>query len=419
MARKKKESNRVDDLLDELLGETDGSPEAILGESGLLKQLSKRLVERALAGELTHHLNQEAEDGNEPESDAAATHRNSRNGYSKKTVQSEQGEMDLSIPRDRAGSFEPVLVPKGQRRIAGLDEKIIALYARGMTTRDIRAQLFELYGAEVSPSMISEVTDSVIEEVKAWRSRPLDEVYPIVYLDALYVNIKVSGQVSKRAVYVALGVAADGNKELLGLWIGPAEREGAKFWLSVLTDLKNRGVQDILIACCDGLKGFPQAIETVYPQTQVQVCIVHLIRNSLRHVPWKESRKVTADLKPIYQAATLEEAEAALDAFAQKWDRHYPGISQIWIRHWENIAPLFNYPMAIRKVIYTTNAIESLNRSLRKVIKTKSVFPDEQSVYKLMYLAMRNIAKRWTRPIKDWKAALSHFAILFPERFNY
>ncbi|UJB71718.1 IS256 family transposase [Acaryochloris sp. 'Moss Beach'] len=412
MSRKKQVPNRVDELLDELIGENP-QPEDILGESGLLKQLSKRLVERALAGELTHHLHQSSVD------ERSHGPRNSRNGYSKKTVQTEQGEMDLSIPRDRCSEFEPVLVPKGQRRIAGLDEKIIALYARGMTTRDIRAQLVELYGANISEGLISDVTNSAMEEVKDWRSRPLDEVYPIVYLDALYVNIKVNGQVSKRAVYVALAVTVEGNKELLGLWIGAAEREGAKFWLSVLTDLKNRGAQDILIACCDGLKGFPQAIESVYPDTQVQVCIVHLIRNSLRHVPWKESRAVAADLKPIYQAATLEESEAALDAFANKWDQTYPGISQIWIRHWDNIAPLFKYPMAIRKVIYTTNAIESLNRSLRKVIKTKAVFPNEESVYKLMFLAMRNISKRWTRPILNWKAALSHFAILFPTRFNY
>ena len=414
MPRKKKETNRVDELLDELLGETDGSPEAILGDSGLLKQLSQRLVERALSGELTHHLKNQSE----TEESSSAPHR--RNGYSKKTVQSEQGEIELSIPRDRAGEFEPILVPKHQRRLAGLDDKILAMYARGTSTRDISAQLEELYGAKVSASLISEVTDAVSEEVKAWRSRPLDEVFPIVYLDALYVNIKVNGRVSKRAVYVVLGINPEGNKELLGLWIGEAEREGAKFWLGVLTDLKNRrGLKDILIACCDGLKGFPQAIEAIYPKTQVQLCIVHLIRNSLRHVNWKESKAVAASLKPIYQAATLADAEAALDDFAEAWDEKYPGISQIWVRNWENIIPIFDYPMAIRKVIYTTNAIESLNRSLRKVIKTKAVFPDEESVFKLMYLAMNNIAKRWKRPIANWKAALSHFAILFPERFKY
>ena len=327
--------------------------------------------------------------------------------------------MELSIPRDRQSSFEPILVPKHGRRIAGLDEKIIAMYARGLSVRDISAQLEELYGAKISASLISEVTDEVIEDVKAWQSRPLDELYPIVYLDALYVNIKVSGRVSKRAVYVVLGINREGNKELLGLWIGEAEAEGAKFWLKVLTDLKNRGLKDILIACCDGLKGFPQAIETLYPKTQVQLCIVHLIRNCMRYVPWKDRKTVAADLKPIYQAPTLEAAEVALDDFAANWDEKYPAISQIWIRHWENIIPLFDYPMEIRKVIYTTNAIESLNRSLRKVIKTKAVFPDEGSVLKLMYLALNNIAKRWNRPIKDWRAALSHFAILFPERFSY
>jgi transposase-like protein len=406
MAHKKKTPNRVDDLLDELLVDHQ-TPEEILGESGLLKQLTKRLVERALAGELSHHLANDAEDN---------VH-NSRNGHSKKTVQSEHGELELSIPRDRESRFEPVLIPKHQRRIAGLDEKILALYARGMSTRDISAQLEELYGAKVSATLISDVTDSVLDEVKSWQSRPLDEIYPIVYLDALYVNIKVSGRVSKRAVYVALGIDREGNKQLLGLWIGEAETEGAKFWLKVLTDLKNRGLQDILIACCDGLKGFPKAIETVYPQTQVQLCIVHLIRNCLRYVPWKDSKAVAADLRPIYRAATLEEAETALDEFAAKWDALYPAISQIWLRHWENIIPIFDYPMEIRKVIYTTNAIESLNRSLRKVIKTKAVFPDEQSVFKLMYLAMKNIAKRWNRPIQNWRAALSHFAILFPERF--
>ena len=407
MTRKKQDPNRVDVLLDELLEEHQ-SPEEILGESGLLKQLSKRLIERALAGELKAHLQEQAEAGQH----------NSRNGHSKKTVQSNHGEMELSIPRDRQGSFEPVLVPKHQRRIAELDEKILALYARGMSTRDISAQLEELYGAKVSASLISEVTDSVLEEVKAWQTRPLDEVYPIVYLDALYVNIKVSGRISKRAVYVALGIDREGEKHLLGLWIGEAEAEGAKFWLRVLTELKNRGLKDILIACCDGLTGFPDAIQAVYPQTQVQLCIVHLMRNCLKYVPWKDKKQVAADLKPIYQAATIEEAERALDAFSQEWDDLYPAISQIWLRHWEHVIPIFDYPMAIRRVIYTTNAIESLNRSFRKIIKTKAVFPDEESVFKLLYLSMKNIIKKWNRPIRDWTAAASHFAILFPERFT-
>ena len=407
MTRKKQDPNRVDALLDELLEEHQ-SPEEILGESGLLKQLSKRLIERALAGELKAHLKEQAEAGQN----------NSRNGHSKKTVQSNHGEMELSIPRDRQGSFEPVLVPKHQRRIAELDEKILALYARGMSTRDISAQLEELYGAKVSASFISEVTDSVLEEVKAWQTRPLDVVYPIVYLDALYVNIKVSGRISKRAVYVALGIDREGEKHLLGLWIGEAEAEGARFWLRVLTELKNRGLKDILIACCDGLTGFPDAIQAVYPQTQVQLCIVHLMRNCLKYVPWKDKKQVAADLKPIYQAATIEEAEGALDAFSQEWDDLYPAIGQIWLRHWEHVIPIFDYPMAIRRVIYTTNTIESLNRSFREIIKTKAVFPDEESVFKLLYLSMKNIIKKWNRPIRDWTAAASHFAILFPERFT-
>lgn len=310
MARKKKEPNRVDELLDELLEDCE-SPEDILGESGLMKQIKKRLVERVLAGELNHHLKSEASD--------ESAKPNSRNGSSKKTIQSEDGALELSIPRDRNGSFEPILVPKHQRRIAGLDDKILALYSRGNSTRDISEQLTELYGgAQVSSSVISEVIESVSADVKAWQSRPLDEVYPIVYLDALYVNIKVSGRVSKRAVYVVLGIDREGDKQLLGLWIGEAESEGAKFWLKVLTDLKNRGIKDILIACCDGLKGFPQAIEAVYPHTQVQLCIVHLMRNCMKYVPWKDRKAVAADLKPIYQAATLAESEAALDAFAEK-----------------------------------------------------------------------------------------------------
>jgi transposase-like protein len=344
MVRKKKEPNRVDDLLDELL-EDCHSPEDILGEAGLMKQIKKRLIERALAGELSGHLKSDDSD------EMAAP--NSRNGSSKKSIQSEDGELALSIPRDRNGSFEPILVPKHQRRIAGLDEKILALYARGNSTRDISAQLEELYGgAKISAAVISEVIESVSEDVKAWQSRPLDEVYPIVYLDALYVNIKVSGRVSKRAVYGVLGIDREGDKQLLGLWVGEAETEGAKFWLKVLTDLRNRGLKDILIACCDGLKGFPQAIEAVYPQTQVQLCIVHLMRNCMKYVPWKDRKAVAADLKPIYQATTLAESEAALDAFAAKWDEAYPAVSQVWIRHWENVIPIFDYPMEIRRVIY-------------------------------------------------------------------
>ena len=411
---KTKLNPKVDQLLDELIQDTS-SPEDILGEQGLLKQLTKRLVEKSLQAELTHHLQQQS-----PQDDSSGDsgrRRNSRNGFSPKTVQSELGVLDITVPRDRLSEFEPILVPKHQRRLSGLDEKIIALYARGLSTRDIQAQLEELYGVEIPATLVSQITDAVSEEVRQWQSRALDKLYPIVYLDALYVKVRHQGRVSNRAVYLVLGINLEGNKELLGMWMGHQENEGAKFWLRVLTDLKNRGLQDIFIACVDGLSGFPEAIASLYPHTQVQLCIVHLLRNCFKYVPWKERKQVAADLKPIYQAATVEQAEDALEAFAQKWDESYPMISQIWLRHWENIIPFFDYPPEIRKVIYTTNAIESLNRSLRKVLKTKGAFPDEASVFKLLYLALQNIEKKWTRPINDWKAALSRFAIEFPERF--
>jgi len=403
---------KVEQLLDELM-EDYSSPEQILGEEGLIKQLSKRLIERALQAELTHHL-QNTPEGESPSPSKSG---NSRNGYSAKTINTEQGAFDLQIPRDRFSEFEPIIVPKGQRRLAGLDDKILALYARGNSTRDIQAQLEELYGIELSPTLISQVTDAIVEEVRQWQTRPVDALYPILFLDALYVKIRQEGRVKSRAVYVVLAINLDGHKEVLGLWIGPQEREGAKFWLKILTDLKNRGLQDVFIACVDGLTGFPEAIETLYPQTRVQLCIVHLIRNSLEYVSWKHRKEVAADLKPIYQAATVCEAEDALTHFADKYDQVYPTISQIWLRHWERVIPLFDYPPDIRKVIYTTNAIESVNRSLRKVLKTKGAFPDETSVFKLLYLALNNISKKWTMPIRDWKAALARFAIEFPERF--
>jgi transposase-like protein len=334
-------------------------------------------------------------------------------------VHTDQGAFELQIPRDRLSDFEPVIVPKGQRRLAGLDEKIIALYARGSSTRDIQAQLEELYGVELSPTLISQVTDAVSDEVRQWQNRPLDSLFPILFLDALYIKLRQNGQVKSRAVYMVLGINLSGQKEVLGLWTGPQENEGAKFWLKVLTDLRNRGLQDIFIACVDGLTGFPDAIETVFPQARVQLCIVHLVRNSLKYVSWKDRRKVAADLKLIYQAATVTEAEDAVANFAQKYDEVYPSISQIWLRHWERVIPLFDYPADIRKAIYTTNAIESVNRSLRKVLKTKGAFPDEDSVFKLLYLALNNIAKKWTMPIHNWKAALARFALEFPDRFPH
>ena len=406
MARRKKVLTKADQLLDELLEDYPG-PQEILGEGGLLKQLTARLVERALQGELTHHLQQAAASPEAPP--------NSRNGSSKKTLQTEQGPMTLQIPRDRRSEFEPVLVPKGQRRLAGLDEKILALYARGNTTRDIQAQLQDLYGVEITAGLISEVTDTVLPELRQWQSRPLDAIYPILWLDALRVKVRHEGRVHNTAIHLVLGVNLEGHKELLGMWLAP--EEGSKFWLSVLTDLKNRGVQDIFIACVDGLTGFPEAIAATFPKARVQLCMVHLVRNSLKWVCWKHRKEVAADLKTIYRSATVAQAEDALTEFAQKWDERYPLISQMWLRHWDNIVPFFDYPEDIRRVIYTTNAIESLNRSFRKVVKTKGSFPSQEAAFKLLYLAMKNIVKKWTMPIPNWKAALARFAIEHPDCF--
>ena len=322
--------------------------------------------------------------------------------------------MPIEVPRDRDSSFEPVIIPKGQTRFAGFDDKIISLYARGMTTREIQGHLEEIYGVEVSPTLISTVTDAVTDEVKIWQNRSLDAVYPIVYMDAIRVKVRDNGHVMNKAVYLAIGITMDGVKEVLGMWV--AENEGAKFWLQVVTELRNRGVQDIFIACVDGLKGFPEAIETVFPQAQVQLCIVHMVRNSLKYVSWKQRKEVAADLKTIYQAPTAEQAEMDLMAFEEKWDKTHPSIGQSWRRNWERITPFFAYSPEIRKVIYTTNAIESLNMSLRKVTKNRGSFPNDESMLKLLYLALNNIAKKWTMPIRDWKAALNRFSILFGDR---
>ena len=320
----------------------------------------------------------------------------------------------MEIPRDRDSSFEPVIIPKGQTRFSSFGDKVISLYSRGMTTREIQGHLEDVYGVDVSPTLISTVTDAVTDEVKTWQNRPLDTVYPIVYMDAIRVKARNNGHVINKAVYLAIGINMDGVKEVLGMWV--AENEGAKFWLQVVTELRNRGVQDIFIACVDGLKGFPEAIETVFPQTQVQLCIVHMVRNSLKYVSWKQRKEVAADLKTIYQAATAEQAEMELMAFEEKWDETHPSISQSWRRNWENITPFFAYSPEIRKVIYTTNAIESLNMSLRKVTKNRGSFPNDESMLKLLYLALNNIAKKWTLPIRDWKAALNRFSIVFGDR---
>jgi putative transposase len=398
--------DEADKLIDELIaGKT---PEEIVGEGGLLQALTKRVYERALEGEMTHHL------GYPPKAPEGRNTGNSRNGKSTKTVKTGTEDIDLSIPRDRNGQFEPQMVKKHQRRLPGFDDKVLALYARGMTTRDIQGHLEEMYDSEVSPALISAVTDAVLEEVTAWQSRPLDRVYPIVYLDAIHLKMRHSGQVKNQAVYLALGINLEGYKELLGLWIG--EHEGAKFWLNVLTELKNRGVQDILIACVDGLTGFPEAIETAYPKAQVQLCIVHMVRNSLRYVSWKQRRAVAADLRTIYSAPNVEAAEDALAAFEAKYQESFPQIARSWRCCWMNIIPFFSYPPEIRKVIYTTNAIESMQAQLRKVTRNRGSFPTADSVRKVIYLALQRISQKWKRPIKDWVAALNHFSIMFEGR---
>ena len=395
------------ELIDRLLADYK-KPEDLIGENGLLKQLTKRLVERALEAEMAEHL---GHGKNEP---VANPKGNTRNGKSKKTLKGEFGELPIEIPRDRDGSFEPQIVPKHQTRWTGFDDKILSLYARGMTVREIQAHLEEMYGAEVSPTLISTVTDAVMDEAKAWQSRPLDALYPIVYLDCIHVKSRDAGVVKVKAVYLALGIDLTGNKQLLGLWI--AQTEGAKFWLQVVTELKNRGVQDIFIACVDGLKGFPEAIESVYPQTAVQLCVVHMVRHSLNYVSWKMRKAVAADLRSVYAATTLEAARAALDAFEQQWGSDYPPIVQSWRRNWDRIIPFFDYPPEVRRIIYTTNAIESVNMSLRKITKNRGSFPSDEALLKLFYLALNNIAKRWTMPVQNWKPVLNRFTIQFGER---
>ena len=393
-------------VVDELL-KGYRKPEDLIGEGGLLKQLTKALIERALSSELTHHL------GYEKNAEAEPAGANRRNGSSGKTLKGEFGEVDIRVPRDREGSFEPKIVAKHQTRWTGFDDKVVSMYSRGMTTREIQGHLEEMYGVEVSAALISEVTDAVLDEVKLWQNRPLDAVYPIVYLDALYVKMRHEGRVDNRAVYVAIGVTMEGRKEVLGLWTGASE--GAKFWLAVMTELRNRGVKDIFIACVDGLKGFPQAIENVFPQAQVQLCIVHLLRASLRYVTWKDRKQVAADLKPVYRAATVEQAEQELEAFIAKWGTRYQAIGKLWREQWARVIPFFAFPEEIRKVIYTTNAVESLHMSLRKIIKNRASFPNEESAIKLLYLALRNASAKW-ETIQHWRQALNRFDILWGDR---
>ncbi len=396
-------------IIDELL-KNYKKPEDLLGDKGLFKELQKALLERVLEGEMTHHL------GYKKSEVKGRNSGNSRNGTSGKRLKGEYGEMDIKVPRDRNGDFDPQFIKKRQTRFDGFDDKIISLYARGLSVRDIQAQLEDLYRVEISPDLISTVTSEVIQEVTEWQNRSLDPLYPIMYLDGIVVKVRDEGHIRNKTVYLVLAVNLEGQKELLGMWI--EQTEGAKFWLRVVTELQNRGVQDVFIASVDGLKGFEDAIHSVFPETQVQLCIVHMIRNSLKYVSYKERKKVAGDLKRIYQATNKDEARINLDEFKNKWDSKYPLIGKLWGRNWEQIVPFLAYPDYIRKAIYTTNAIESLNRSLRKILKTKGSFPNDEAVMKTMYLALRNIARKWTMPIKDWGLALNQFGIIFGERLE-
>lgn len=396
------------DIIDEKkiaeLATSKDAQEAFFGKNGLIKELIKNTLETALKAEMAHHL--------EESSDSSS--KNKRNGKSTKTIKSDSGEFEIEIPRDRESEFEPKLVKKHQRRLAGLDQKILALYARGLSTRDIQAEIQEMYGVELSATLISQVTDSVMDEVKAWQNRPLDPLYPIVFLDALIVKVRENKQVMNKAVYLALGINQDGIKEVLGMWVSP--NEGAKFWLSVLTELQNRGMKDVFIFCTDGLTGFPDAIEAVYPKSKIQLCIVHMIRNSTKFVNWKDRKQLCADLKTIYKAQTIDQAELALIEFSEKWDEKYPSISKMWQNRWDQVTTFFAYPEDIRRVIYTTNAIESLNMTVRKVLKNKRSFPSDDAMFKQIYLALNNIAKKWTMSIRHWPQAMNRFAIEFADR---
>lgn len=407
MAKEKEPKNEiVEKLLDQI--DFHGlSQEEVLGKDGLIKTLTKRVLERALESEMDHHL------GYEKHSNSGDRSGDSRNGYSSKKVIAENRKVEIRVPRDRNGSFEPAVVGKYQKRTPLFNDQIISLYARGMTVREIKMHLEEIYGVEVSAELISRVTDAVIEDVGQWRTRPLDSSYPIVFLDALRVNTRQDGK-SISKLYIALGIDWDGRKSVLGMWL--AETEGAKFWAAVLTELRNRGVQDILIACTDGLTGFPDAIRAVFPDTHIQLCIVHMVRNSTRYVSYKDLKKVCGDLKKIYGAPTEEVACNALEDFGSTWDAKYPMIRKSWESRWNDLNEFFNYPEPIRKVIYTTNAIESLNSQLRKVTKSRSTFPTDDAIYKIMYLALTNAAKKWTMPLQNWGQAVNQFSILFPDR---
>jgi len=404
MATQKAEKLFSDEQLDEWL-KGRRTPEDV---NALLKQLTKAVVERAMQGEMNAHLGYTKHDP------AGTNSGNSRNGVTRKTLKGDFGEVGIETPRDRKGEFEPQIVRKNQTRWAGFDDKILSMYARGMSTRDIQGHLEEMYQVEVSPALISEVTDGVVEELRAWQNRPLDPFYGVIFLDALYVKMRHEGRVENRAIYVALGIRLDGSKEVLGLWT--SANEGAKFWLNVLTELHNRGVKDIYLVCVDGLKGFPQAIESMFPKAQVQLCIVHLVRASLNYVTWKDRKEAVKELKPIYRAPTADEAERQLAQFETKWPK-YPAIGRLWRENWERVIPFFAFPDEVRKVVYTTNAVESLHMTLRKIIKTRGSFPTEEAALKLLYLALRNVAKKW-ETVQHWKQMLNHLATVCADRIH-
>jgi putative transposase len=395
------------DVLDELLAGADGKD--VFGKNGLFDELKKALAERMLNAEMDHHLTQEAAEPNRNQA-------NHRNGYSKKTVLTDAAKIEIAVPRDRAGTFDPQLIAKYQRRFPGFDEKIVSMYARGMSVREIQGHLQEIYGIDVSPDLISTITDAVLDEVAEWQNRPLEPVYAIVFFDCLRVKIRDEGTVRNKAIYIALGVRPDGTKEALGLWI--EQTEGAKFWLRVMNELKNRGANDLLIAVVDGLKGFPDAINAVFPLAQVQTCIVHLIRHSIGFASWKERKPVAAALKEVYRAKDAETARQTLEDFdAGPWGQKYPAIAQSWRRAWSEVIPFFAFPDAVRRIIYTTNAIESLNAKLRRAVKTRGHFPNDDAAMKLLFLVLRHAAKAWKMQPREWGAAKTQFAIIFEDRF--